>query len=90
MTVYYGIGDASGKGFRNILQENKASSLDILISRQSVEEEQDRSSNQKEFSNIVATIKKAAEAGKLKDAVLFMLTDNSTVEDAIGKGNTLH
>ena len=39
MTVYYSIGDVSRKGFGNMLEENKASSLDILISRWSVEEE---------------------------------------------------
>jgi hypothetical protein len=48
----------------------------------------DDSSNFKEFKNVVGALREEAEAGNLKDALIFMCTDNSTIKCAIVKGNS--
>ena len=45
-------------------------------------------SNWKEFANLVDRIEGKAEGGKLKGAVIFLFTDNSTVEGAVHRGNS--
>ena len=46
------------------------------------------SSNWREFRNVVEAVLTEAMKGKLYHAVVFLFTDNSTVESAMVKGNT--
>ena len=46
------------------------------------------SSNGKEFENTVQALEAEGQAGKLKGAMVFLATDNSTVEGCLYKGNS--
>jgi hypothetical protein len=50
---------------------------------------EDESSNFREFENVVLSLEEEADQGRLKDALLFFFTENSTVESALYKGNSL-
>jgi hypothetical protein len=49
---------------------------------------EDNSSNFREFENVVDTLREEAKAGNLKDALIILCTDSSTVESALVKGNS--
>jgi hypothetical protein len=42
----------------------------------------------REFKNVVDTLREEAKAGGLKDALIILCTDNSTVKLALAKGNS--
>jgi hypothetical protein len=96
--VFYGFGDASGKGRGSTLQGFKtihhpSGSLgpagDILykvgIWSATIEEE---SSNYRELANLVEDTEAEAARGELVDTELFLFTDNSTAESAFYKGSS--
>ena len=97
--VFYGFGDASGKQFgatlaRDLNCQSKLSSPregeDGLRYRFGVwtAEEQDESSNYKELSNLVETLTEEARAGRLRDAEVFLCTDNSVSEGSFYRGTS--
>jgi len=47
-----------------------------------------KSSNWREFENIVETIEEEDITGTLKDLIIYLATDNLTVESALYKGNS--
>jgi len=81
--VVYGFGDASKEGFGNSLLLNDGLSIHIGIWNYA---SKDKSSNFREFRNVVKGIRKEGERGKLKDCFLFFATDNSRVENALYSG----
>lgn len=54
----------------------------------SASQSSEKSSNWREFSNVVSAMIEEAVKGRLYQAVVFMFTDNSTVVSAFKKGNT--
>jgi hypothetical protein len=83
--VRYGFGDASGTGFGSLVQTQAGIRYRVGVWGSDDEEE---SSNYKEFENIVNAIEEEINAGRLTDSVLFFFTDNSKVESALCKGNS--
>ena len=81
--VIYGFGDASGTGFGSSLQTNSGLSYRVGVW---LGEEENESSNFKEFKNVVESLEDEGEAERLGNCKVFFCTDNSTVEAAIHKG----
>jgi hypothetical protein len=52
------------------------------------EEDDDESSNWREFTNVVESLEEEAETGHLTGAEVFLFTDNSTVEAAVHNGTS--
>ena len=86
--VMYGFVDASGRGLGSMVQDEDESGLHVRMGVWSTTLTKERSSNWKEFSNLVQTVKDQARRRKLINSVLFMFTDSSTVELAVAKGNS--
>jgi hypothetical protein len=96
--VFYGFGDASGKGRGSTLQgystvhhpsQASGPSTDVIyrvgVWGADVESE---SSNYRELANLVEDTEAEAEAGRLAESELFLFTDNSTAESAFYKGSS--
>ena len=81
----YMFGDASGAGFGSSLKIGK----DIIYRhgqwKQSFAQE---SSNYRELGNLINAVKDACSKGLLKDAELFVFTDNTSAESAFYKGTS--
>jgi hypothetical protein len=84
-TILYGFADASGSGFGSTIMLEGGIKYRIGTWDSDTEEE---SSNFREFENVVDTLREEAEAGNLRNALIFLCTDNSTVESALVKGNS--
>lgn len=85
VTVIYGFGDASGSGLGATFTCGVGFTFRIGVWGAT---EQLESSNWKEFSNVVESLEEEAEEGNLKDAEVFMFTDNTTVEACAEKGSS--
>jgi hypothetical protein len=83
--VRYGFGDASGTGFGSLIETPEGTKYRIGVWGY---DDQEESSNFREFANVVHTIEEEAVLGNLNRAVIFFFTDNSTVESALYKGNS--
>jgi hypothetical protein len=83
--IYYGFGDASGKGFGSTLLTAKGIKYQIGLWGS---DEEGESSNWKEFENQVESLEQEATDRKLADAMVYFFTDNSTVESCLYKGNS--
>jgi hypothetical protein len=84
-TILYGFADASGSGFGStVLGEN---GIRYRIGTWD-SDTQDSSSNFREFMNVVEALLDEAREGHLRNALIFLCTDNSTVEAALAKGNS--
>jgi hypothetical protein len=84
-TILYGFADASGSGFGStVLGED---GIRYRIGTWD-SDTQESSSNFREFENVVEALKEEAKQGHLKNALIFLCTDNSTVESALVKGNS--
>ena len=81
--VFYGFGDASGKGFGSSFE-----TTDGIHYRygQWCCEKQEKSSNYRELQNLVDAIEDEIAVGRLKDCELFLFTDNWVSECAYSKG----
>ena len=84
--VFYGFGDASGAGFGATIQIGKDIKYEYGQWTSQITEEE--SSNWRELSNLVLTLKRLAFEQKLQDCELFIFTDNSTAESAFWKGSS--
>lgn len=86
VTVTYGFGDASGKGFGSmILLEDGSIFWQNGAWTTMIEE---ATSNYREFKNLVIALQRAAKYGHLKECEVFMFTDNSTAERAYFRGTS--
>jgi hypothetical protein len=83
--ILYGFGDASGKGFGSTMLSSRGTRFRIGTWDSDSEEE---FSNFREFENIVETLEAEDDAGNLTGALVYIFTDNSTVEAAVYKGNS--
>jgi hypothetical protein len=84
-TILYGFADASGSGFGStVLGED---GIRYRIGTWD-SDTQESSSNFREFENVVEALKEEAKQGHLRNALIFLCTDNSTVEAALVKGNS--
>jgi hypothetical protein len=81
-TIIYGFADASGSGYGSTVL--LGGGIHYRIGTWGSDSEDD-SSNFREFENVVDTLRKEAEAGALKDALISLCTNNSTVESALVK-----
>ena len=81
----YGFCDASKSGFGASVQHKDG--LHYRIGTWGADED-DESSNFREFTNLIESLEADADQGKLSHSTFIMATDNSTVESAIYKGNS--
>ena len=88
LALIYGFVDASGRGFAGTFEQVGKNEIEVDLGTWSSETENDRTSNWKEFGNLVERTEARAERGDLTGAVLFLFTDSSTVEGAVDKGNS--
>jgi hypothetical protein len=84
-TILYGFADASGSGFGSTVLGEDGIRYRIGTWDSDTEES---SSNFREFENVVEALKEEAKQGHLRNALIFLCTDNSTVEAALAKGNS--
>jgi hypothetical protein len=83
--IFYGFGDASGKGFGStVLSKNR---IKYRIGLWGTTDEAE-SSNWKEFKNQVEALEHEAAEENLTNAAVYFFTDNSTVESCLYKGNS--
>jgi hypothetical protein len=83
-TILYGFADASGSGFGSTVMLDGG----IRYRIGTWGNDEDETSNYREFENVVDALREEADAGNLKNALIFFCTDNSTVESALVKGNS--
>ena len=83
--LVYGFVDASKSGFGASIDYDNLVRYRIGIWGV---DEQSESSNYREFANLVETLEQEFTEGRLKNQMVIMATDNSTVEAAIFKGNS--
>jgi len=83
--IVYGFADASKSGFGASLEY--VDGVRYRVGTWSSDED-NASSNFREFANIVETIEEEVANGRLKNSTLILATDNSTVESALFKGNS--
>jgi hypothetical protein len=96
--VFYGFGDASGKGrgstfqgFKTVHHPSKEFGPETPVHyRVGVwgPDEESESSNYQELTNLVEDTEAEAASGRLREAELFLFTDNSTAESAFYKGSS--
>lgn len=96
--VYYGFGDASGKGRGSTFQafktvhhpSNSLGAASDVIYRVGVwgSDAEDESSNYRELTNVVEEMEEEAKSGRMVETEVFMCTDNSTAESAYYKGSS--
>jgi hypothetical protein len=85
ITILYGFADASGMGFGSTVLGTDGTRYRIGVWDKDTESE---SSNFREFENVVEALEDEARRGTLRGAVIYLCTDNSTVEAALYKGNS--
>jgi hypothetical protein len=83
--IFYGFGDASGKGFGSTMLTKKG--IKYRIGLWGADDEGE-SSNWKEVKNQVEALEQEATDGNLTNAMVYFFTDNSTVESCLYKGNS--
>ena len=83
--VVYGFGDASAPGYGSTFE--KSNEIRFMYG-QWCEEVMEESSNFRELTNLVKTIKALVEDGTLLETEVFLFTDNSTAEAVYHKGNS--
>jgi hypothetical protein len=83
--IMYGFGDASGRGFGSTMLSDKGIRFRIGTWDSHTGNE---SSNFREFENIVENLETEENDANLKGALVYLFTDNSTVEAAVYKGNS--
>jgi hypothetical protein len=84
-SILYGFADASGTGFGSTILGEDGIAYRIGTWESDVDED---SSNFREFENVVCALEEEALNGNLFEALIFLFTDNSTVEAGLVKGNS--
>lgn len=87
LLVFYGFGDASGKGFGSTFDRPHNSGVSYRIGVWRATEETE-SSNWKEFANVVESLECEVLENNLRGVEIFFFTDNSTVEACLYKGTS--
>ena len=85
LLVLHGFVDASKSGFGSTICYGLSTKYRIGTWGRDLENE---SSNWREFANLVETIEEDARLGLLNECIIYMATDNSTVEHCMYKGNS--
>jgi hypothetical protein len=85
LEVRYGFGDASGTGFGSSFERQDGVFYQVGTWGP---DQEDTSSNWKEFQNVVRAIELECETSKVKDTEVIFCTDNSTVEATFYKGSS--
>jgi len=83
--VIYGFVDASKSGFGSSIDYN--GTIKYRIGTWGPDQD-DESSNFREFCNLIETLEYEAKLGRLNNSTVIMATDNATVEACIYKGNS--
>jgi hypothetical protein len=83
-TVLHVFANASRKGFGSTVLGKDGISYRICTWESDTEDE---SSNFREFENAVCALEAEARSGTLEGAIIFMCTNNLTVEAALAEGN---
>ena len=85
ITAFYGFGDASSGGFGATVER-----IGGVVGRFGLwgSDEESESSNYRELLNLVETVEEEARGGHLKNAELWLFTDNSTAESCFVKGSS--
>lgn len=86
--VFYGFGDASGKGLGSGIARSDLPHLSVRIGVWGYAESEEESSNWREFTNVVEGLEEEGEKGNLTNCIVFFFTDNSTVEAALYSGTS--
>jgi hypothetical protein len=84
--AYYGFGDASGLAFGATIQIGDQ--IWYEYGHWSSEVVEDKSSNWREFTNLVEFLEDAILRHKLAESEIFIFTDNSTSESAFWRGTS--
>ena len=84
--LIYGFADASGTGFGSSLFSSKG--IRIRVGVWGKDDDSEESSNWKEFTNSVEALETEGKDGQLDGSLVFLNTDNSTVERVLYKGNS--
>jgi hypothetical protein len=74
-TILYGFADASGTGFGSTVMLEGG----ICYSIGTWAPDKEETSNFREFENVVDALREEAAAGNLRNALIFLFTDNLTV-----------
>ena len=77
--VIHGFGEASRRGLGSTAQTGKDGKTNVCIGVWSTNEEEECSSNWKEFGNVVDDLEKEGREGRLDKLIVFFMTDSSTV-----------
>jgi hypothetical protein len=83
--VFYGFGDALGQGFGNAIEIDGKSYTEYRTWSSKLES---KHSNYKELCNLVNTITKGYKTGLLRNAEIFLFTDNFVAECAYYNGGS--
>ena len=84
-TAFYGFGDASSSGFgASVARKDGTQGRFGLWAR----DEDKESSNFRELLNLVQTVEGEVKCGAMKNAELWIFTDNSTAESCFVKGSS--
>jgi hypothetical protein len=86
MLVYYGFGDTSGPGFGATIQI--AGEIWYEYGQWALAITKEKSSNWREFTNLVEFIDRAVTKHDLDESEIFLFTDNMTIESAFWKGSS--
>jgi hypothetical protein len=84
--AYYGFGDASGLAFGATIQIGDE--IWYEYGQWSSEVTEERSSNWREFTNLVEFLERSVRRHGLQGSEIFIFTDNSTSEAAFWKGTS--
>ena len=82
LTVIYGFGDASGTGLGSTFTCGSGFNFRIEVWGAEQDEE---TSNWKEFTKVVEALEEEASEGNIQDSKVFMFTDKSTVESCVSR-----
>lgn len=86
VTVIFGLGDASGTGIRATF--TCGSGFNFRIGVWGSDEDNESSSNWKEFTILVESLEEEGSEGNLSDAEEYMFTDNTTDESCVARGSS--
>ena len=85
LLILHGFVDASKSGFGSTLSFGTQMRYRIGLWGP---DDEDKSSNWREFGNLVETLETEGQLGHLKNCIIYMATDNTTVEGCMYKGNS--
>ena len=83
--IRYGFADASGSGFGSTFTNDSGINYRMGVWGP---DEDNESSNWKEFCNVVEALEQESKNGNLQGSLVILAVDNSTVESCLYKGNS--